>query len=151
MRKQNYGTLSSKELNWKQNSKSKENIKKMKRREPKGKKKEQKEKRDRKDLLLSKMPRNQDLILLKEVHLNLKMIKRKNRKVRKLKKRLKKKQQRFRNSQKNPKRRIIKKIINKLINVGIIKNNIMKIKQTNKRIKNFQRLLKILNKIKKEK
>jgi len=58
MKKQNYGMLSSKELKWKMISKSKENIKKMKRREPKGKKIEEKEKRERKHLLLSKMPRN---------------------------------------------------------------------------------------------
>jgi len=38
--------------------KSKENIKKMKRKEPKGKKIEEKEKRERKHLLLLKMPRN---------------------------------------------------------------------------------------------
>jgi hypothetical protein len=58
MKKQNNGMLNRKELKWKMIRRSKESIKKMKRRELKGKKKEGKEKRERKHLLLLKMPRN---------------------------------------------------------------------------------------------
>jgi hypothetical protein len=130
-------------------SKGKESIKKMKRRGRKGKKIEGKGKRERKHLLPLRMLRNWDSILVKEVHLNLKMIKRKNRKLKKLRKRLKKKKKK--NSQKNNTKRIIKENINRQINVETIKNHITKINKTIKRIRNLQRLLKIMSKTRKEK
>ena len=140
MRKRNYGMQNKRRSKRKMISKGKESIKKMKRRGRKGKKIEGKGKRERKHLLPLRMLRNWDSILVKEVHLNLKMIKRKNRKLKKLRKRLKKKKKK--NSQKNnirPRKNTNNKILGKTIKDNLVKIN---------KMRNLQSLMKIMNKIK---